>query len=93
MAQEDPVLRSARREMIVTFVIFLCALTYTITYSYQNGYNRDPQSLTFVLGFPDWIFYGVIAPWAVCVGLSWVISSVFFRDEDLGQEREDPADA
>lgn len=93
MAQEDPVLRSARREMIVTFVIFLCALAYTITYSYRNGYNRDPQSLTFVFGFPDWIFYGVIAPWAVCIVLCWVVSTLFFRDEDLGVEREDPADA
>lgn len=93
MAQEDPVLRSARREMIVTFIIFLCALSYTITYSYQHGYNRDPQSLTFVLGFPDWIFYGVICPWAVCVGLSWFFGATFCRDEDLGEEREESADA
>jgi hypothetical protein len=89
MSQDDPVLQSARREMIVTFIIAACAITYTITYSYLNGYGRDPDSLTYVLGFPDWIFYGVVTPWAVCVVVSWIFGATFCRDEDLGEEQEE----
>ena len=87
---EDPVLRSSRREAIVVLILWLCALTYTVGYCSLFGYQRSLESLTFILGFPDWVFWGVIAPWAVCLVLSYWFSSFFMRDEDLG---EDPDEA
>jgi hypothetical protein len=87
--KEDPVLHSARREALVVFVIWVAALTYTVTYCYQHGYNRSLESLTFVLGVPDWIFWGIVAPWLVCVAASWLFSYVFMTDADLGQENDE----
>ncbi len=82
----DPVLRSARREMFVTFGIFLVAVTYTGIYCGLNGYGRKVESLTFVLGFPDWIFWGIVVPWSVCIAFSLVFGALFMRDGDLGEE-------
>src|SRR5688572_11851184 len=45
---DDPVLRSARREMIVTFLIAATALSWSVGYSYVNGYLADPHSVELV---------------------------------------------
>ena len=83
---DDPVLRSAKREAVVVFAAWLGAMTYTVTYCYLNGYNRPTESLTFVLGFPDWVFWGIVVPWSVCVVFSFWFGTTFMKDEDLGEE-------
>lgn len=86
--KEDPVLQSSRREAIAVLITWLAALIYTVTYCYLNGYNREYESLTFVFGFPDWVFWGIVIPWAICVVLSYLFSYWFIRDEDFGGEEE-----
>ena len=89
---DDPVLRSARREALVVLVTWLAAMAYTVTYCYRHGYDRPVESLTFVLGFPDWVFWGIVAPWAVCVAFSIYFGATFMRDEDLGEELPEQED-
>jgi hypothetical protein len=89
--REDPILRSARREAIIVFLIWLAACIYSVGFCAAFGYERDPQSLTFVLGIPDWVFYGVFVPWTVCTVLSFVISQFVMRDDDLGAEQAESA--
>jgi hypothetical protein len=85
--REDPVLRSARREALLVFGIWLAACIYTVGFCAAYGYERDPATLTFVLGIPDWVFYGVFLPWTVCTILSFIVSNFVIRDEDLGEEQ------
>jgi hypothetical protein len=84
---EDPVLTSARREALLALAIWLVACVYSISACYQMGYGRDAATLTYVLGMPDWIFWGVFAPWTVCTLLSFCLSDFVIRDEDLGEQR------
>ena len=90
--REDPVLHSSRREAIVVLISWLCAFAYTVTYCYRYGYNRPAEDLQFVLGFPDWIFWGIVTPWAVCFVIAWWFSYVFVTDADLGQELDETDD-
>ena len=90
---EDPIVRSSRRKALVIGVIWIVALTYSVTYCYTHGYHRDPQTLTFVWGVPDWCFWGIVAPWALCVALSWLLAHFFMRAEELGAEQEGRDDA
>jgi hypothetical protein len=85
----DPVLRSARREAVVHMLLWVVALTWSVGWCYSHGYGRDPATLSFVWGIPDWVFWGIVLPWAICVGLSWLSAYVFMRDEDLGAEPEE----
>lgn len=87
---DDPLLVSARREALVCTAIWLAAGIYTITYCTLYGYHRTLESLTFVLGFPDWIFWGIVAPWGVCTVVSGIFCMFFMTDEPL--EDEPPAD-
>lgn len=84
--QPDPLLRHARREAVAVFLIWLAALCYTVGYCYLYGYERKIEDLKFVLGIPDWVFWGIITPWAVCTVVSCLFSLFVMRDDDLGEE-------
>jgi hypothetical protein len=85
---EDTAVWTARREALVVLLILLAALIYTVTACYMWGYNRSPQSLTFIFGFPDWVFWGIVVPWVICLGLSYWFGYIFMRDADLGSGEE-----
>jgi hypothetical protein len=92
---EDPLVRDARREAVAVAVVALAATAYTLGYCTLFGYGRAGEPLRFVLGFPAWVFWGIVAPWCVCVGLCCGFSWWFARDADLGTdagEREGRAD-
>jgi hypothetical protein len=84
---EDPVLTSSRREAKLVLAIWLVACVSTIGICYRLGYGRDAATLTFVLGFPDWIFWGIVVPWSVCTGLCFVVPRFVIKDDDLGEEQ------
>jgi hypothetical protein len=84
---EDPLLRSARREAYVAFGLWVAALVYSVTYCGLRGYGRTADDLTFVFGFPDWVFWGIVLPWCLCTALSIAFAYGFMTDEPL---EEDP---
>jgi uncharacterized protein DUF997 len=84
---EDFVLTSARREAVLVFAIWLAACIYSVGVCYRFGYGRDAATLTYVLGFPDWVFWGVVVPWTVCTMLCFILAYFVITDEDLGEEQ------
>jgi hypothetical protein len=91
MRREDPILRSSRREALVVLALWTVACVYSLSVSFSFGYQRDPDSLTFVLGVPDWVFWGVLVPWIACTAASFWVSHYLIADEDLGQEQPEVA--
>jgi hypothetical protein len=89
---EDPALRQARREAAFVLLLWAGALTYTVVYCTRYGYDRSLDSLTFVLGFPDWVFWGIVVPWALCLVVSCLFAAFFMRDEDLGEDAGEACD-
>lgn len=83
---EDPVVTASRREACIALGMWFVAMFYTITYCYFNGYGRSVESLTFVLWFPDWVFWGIVVPWAICILISTVFAFRIMGDESLGEE-------
>lgn len=82
-SNELPLLKSARREAAGALIIWLLVTIYSVSYCCTYGFNRDPNSLTYVLGFPDWIFWGVVVPWGVSTIVSALFAFFFMKDEDL----------
>jgi hypothetical protein len=80
---EDSLLRSARREMLTAAAVWATALCYTVGVCTQYGYDRKPESLTYVLGFPDWVFWGIIIPWGTCTLIAAWFAFGFMVDENL----------
>ena len=84
--REDIVVRAARREASIALGVWLVTMLYTVTYCYFNGYGRSVDSLTFVLWFPDWVFWGIVVPWGICILFSTVFALRIMGDESLGEE-------
>ncbi len=82
----DPIYVSSRREALAVAATTTLAFLYTVIVCGWMGYGRDPKTLTFVLGFPDWIFWGIVVPWSVCVVVSLYLGATFMKDEDLGED-------
>jgi hypothetical protein len=87
--KELPLLKSARREAKAAFCIWLAAMTYSVGYCSLFGYGRTPESLTFILGFPDWVFWGLVVPWGVCTIVATLFAFFFMKDENLDGTRSD----
>lgn len=85
-------MRSARREAVVSLALGGLALTYTIGYAALFGYGRSLDSLTFVFGVPDWVFWGIIVPWLACLAASWWFSFWFVEDDALEHAAAAPID-
>jgi hypothetical protein len=96
--------RNACRDVKLLLTVWALALLWTVGYCYLQGYRHAPESwavrsglaaartaddLLTVLGFPDWVFFGIIIPWAVCTFLTVVFSLFVMRDDDLGAEGEE----
>ena len=79
----DPAYRSALREAWVILGLFTIALTFTIAFCWFFGYGRDPETVRFYAGIPDWVFWGVFAPWFVCILATTWFCFVFMEEEDL----------
>jgi len=75
---EMPILKSAKREALATLLIWFVTMIYSVGfccvygYGYGYGYGRDPESLTFVFGFPDGFFWRHRPSGAVDTGLHLV---------------------
>ncbi|HET6879060.1 MAG TPA: DUF997 family protein [Pirellulales bacterium] len=84
---EDPIVRSSRREAVAAFAVWLTAMSYTVGYCYFYGY-RDPAAIRLIGGVPDWVLYGVVAPWTVCTIVAGAFA-YFISDADLGAELDE----
>ena len=60
-----------------------------------SRWDRDPDSLRtpMGLGIPDWIFWGVAAPWGLCILTStWFCFCYMKDDEEQLGDRSEPAE-
>jgi hypothetical protein len=92
-SREDPLVRHARREARVVAVVAIVAAGYSVGYCMLFGYGRAGAPVDFVLGFPAWVFWGIVVPWCLCTLIAAWFSWWFVSDDDLGPEREEPGDA
>lgn len=84
----DPVYVHSRREAWFSLGLWAAATLVSVSVSYSLGYGRPIEGLTFIAGIPDWVFWGVIVPWFLCLAASIYFALFVMRDDDLGEEVE-----
>ena len=89
--REQTLLRHARREGLVILAVWAVALVWCVAVSYFMGYGRDPNSLTLILGIPDWVFWSVIVPWGLALLFTVWFCFRFMADDDLGEDQDGSA--
>ena len=83
--------RSARREAIVIFCLWVTALLWVVPYCYFNGYggNVDPSTISMIMGIPTWLFWGIFVPWLAADAFTIWFCFFYMMDDDLGEANED----
>jgi hypothetical protein len=84
--REDSFVTRTRREAVIVFCTWIAAMAWSVGYCAAHGYADRAEDLRYVWGFPDWVIWGVIVPWSVCLVFSWIFGAIFMRDADLGQD-------
>jgi hypothetical protein len=87
-SREDPLVRSARREALIVLAVLAVAMAWTLGYCSQHAYNRTAGDIELILGFPDWIVWGVLAPWIGCSVVSIAFAFGVMSDDPLGEAVE-----
>jgi hypothetical protein len=85
----DPLVHSSFREALLVSGIWFVAMIWSVSVCYIFGYHRSGEGLTLVLGFPDWVFWGIVVPWTTCTVVSCIFSALFVKDGDLGTDLQD----
>ena len=97
-------LRNARREAWIVFAVWALALVWTVGWYWLFGMAHDdgsvavrlglveagPPATALVLGFPSWVFWGLIAPWIVCSAYTVWFGMRGIVDDDLGGDPSPP---
>lgn len=93
--------RNALKEMRFVAGCWVLAFLWTVGFCYLHGYEhshrawvvqaglaeqRHVGNFRHVLGLPDWIAYGIVAPWLVCSVVTVVYGLFFMKNDDLGVE-------
>jgi hypothetical protein len=93
--------RNSLREMQFVAGCWVLAFLWTVGFCYLHGYEHSPNSwvvrnglaevrnvgnFRHVMGFPDWVAYGIIAPWLVCSTVTVIYGFFGMKDDDLGTE-------
>lgn len=95
---------NAKREAAIVFRVWAAALIWVVGYCYLHGYKHTDDSLvvrwglaevrkaddfSLILGFPDWVWWGIMVPWLACSAYTIYFGLYVMTDDDLGAEAHD----
>ncbi len=75
--------RQSRKElwfMLATWVVFL---VWTLSYNAMYAFDAEASGSDPILGMPRWVFFGILVPWMVGLGLTFWFASCFMKDTQL----------
>jgi len=88
MSPPSSVLHNARKEARFVWILWGACCLYTVGYAGLFGY-RQVTPIRFVAGLPEWVFWGIVAPWTVATLVTAWYALAGMKDEDLGPERSE----
>ncbi|QJB57096.1 YhdT family protein [Pseudodesulfovibrio sp. zrk46] len=83
--QTDRRFRQANREALIALVAYGVYFVWWYVFGYGMG-DTDPDTYSYVFGFPAWFFYSCIAGYPVITVLLWVLVRKFFKEMPLDAE-------
>jgi len=74
-------LHQSRRELWLILLAWLGCAIWVISYCSINGYDLAPEEVSTVLGFPHWVFWGVVVPWMIANAFTFWFCLGFLRND------------
>ena len=87
--EPSSILRASRREALFVMGMWIASSAWTVGYCRLFAYGKELPRL--VYGIPEWVVWGIFAPWTVCTLVTCWFAIFGIRDQDLGEEVESVA--
>ncbi|MCF6313611.1 MAG: DUF997 family protein [Verrucomicrobiales bacterium] len=86
--EEDPLLRSSRREMKVALIFWAVFLCWVVGLGKYLAYQKPAEGevLQTMMGVPAWVFWVVVLPWGVATLFTIGFALFYMKDHDLENE-------
>jgi uncharacterized membrane protein YhdT len=81
--EEDPRLKIAFREMLMTFGLCIVYTLVTLAMDWSIGMSKPPQEYSYILGYPAWFFLGIIVCPLVFFSVIVFLVTRVFKDMSL----------
>jgi len=107
-AAASRLLHHARREARFTLLVWALAFVWVVGYCYLFGYQHAadswpvqaglvpptaPADFRQIAGLPEWVCFGIIAPWLLCTFITLAFALFAMTEDELGAEAaEGPVD-
>lgn len=93
--------RNAFREARLVIILWFLAFFWTLGFCFARGYQHAPDSalvrwglaetrtkddFRHIGGIPDWVFYGILAPWFICSVATVWFGARYMKEDELGSE-------
>jgi hypothetical protein len=75
-------------EAKVVGLVWLTALVYC-SCMLSRGYvapTQRPELPALVWGVPAWVFWGLLLPWVVLIGVTWLFAAFVLKDDEPYQD-------
>ncbi len=82
---EDPLLRSARRELKVAVMFWVVFAAWALGLGKLLAYQKPPEGemIDMIMGMPSWVFWVVMLPWFMATVFTLWFALRFMKDHDL----------
>ena len=81
-------IRQANREALAALAVYALYFLWWYFSGYGIG-DKDPETYSYVFGFPSWFFYSCILGYPLTTALLWLVVRMFFKEIPLDADIRD----
>lgn len=85
---EDKRFKQCTKEMWITLGLFVINIVIVGVVSLWIGLNKSADSMSYILGFPAWFFWGGLVGTGIFCILPYFMVKFFFKDMSIEAEDE-----
>lgn len=82
--------RQARRELKFQLVTWTLFAVWVVGYCGVTAFEAEKAEVTTTLGMPDWVVWGIAAPWVVAFVVTVWFAGWFMKDTELVDDFQTP---
>lgn len=86
---QDHRIRQANREALAVLAVYALYFLWWYVSGYGLG-NKDPETYSYIFGFPAWFFYSCILGYPLTTVLLWLVVRLFFKEIPLDADVQTP---
>lgn len=78
----------ANKETLISPIVYILYFSWWYFSGYGIG-DKDPETYSYIFGFPSWFFYSCILGYPLTTVLLWLVVRLFFKEIPLDAEVRD----